>query len=300
MVPAKSPPCKMRVRSPLSIAMSNSSFKNIGVIGLGIIGSRVAENLAKAGFNVYVWSRSPRAVPNFLASPREVAESAQILQIFVRDDAALLDAMQQIAPALTPHHVVLSHSTTSPDATRKAAAIAAAAGAGFLDAPFTGSKMAAQNAKLVYYIGGDAALMSRVTPVLEATSTKIMHVGEVGDAAVIKIATNLITAVTVKGIEEALAVTRGQGVAPQKLLEALEANANYSPLIGMKLPAMISQNFEPNFSLINMLKDADFARKLASESKVGVPALDAVAEAMRTKLQAGKGELDFSVIGETP
>ncbi len=278
--------------------MSETALKNIGVIGLGIIGSRVAENLTKAGFNVFVWSRSPRAIPNFLASPREVAESARVLQIFVRDDAALIEAMQDMRPALTPQHVVLSHSTTSPDATRKAAAIAGEAGAGFLDAPFTGSKMAAQNGKLVYYVGGDAALLEQVTQVLQASSTKIMHVGGVGDAAVLKIATNMITAITVKGIEEALAVTVSQGVAPQKLLEALEANANYSGLIGMKLPAMIAQNFEPNFSLTNMLKDADFGRKLAAEGKVSVPALDVMAEAMRAKLKAGKGEMDFAVIGE--
>ena len=278
--------------------MSDTAIKNIGVIGLGIIGSRVAENLTKAGFNVFVWSRSPRAIPNFLASPREVAESARVLQIFVRDDAALIEVMQDMRPALTPQHVVLSHSTTSPEATRKAAALAAEAGAGFLDAPFTGSKMAAQNAKLVYYVGGDAGLLEQVTPVLQASSTKIMHVGGVGDAAVLKIATNMITAITVKGIEEALAVTVSQGVAPQKLLEALEANANYSGLIGMKLPAMIAQNFEPNFSLTNMLKDADFGRKLAEEGKVSVPALDVMAEAMRAKLKAGKGDLDFAVIGE--
>jgi 3-hydroxyisobutyrate dehydrogenase len=278
--------------------MSDTQRQNIGVIGLGIIGSRVAENAAKAGFNVYVWSRSPRAIPNFLASPREVAESAQVLQIFVRDDAALLDAMNNMRPALTPKHIVLSHSTTSPDATRKAAAIAADAGAGFLDAPFTGSKMAAQNGKLVYYIGGDAALLNQVTSLLHASGAKVLHVGKVGDAAVLKITTNIITAITVKGIEEALAVTRSQGIEPAKLLEALENNANYSGLIGMKLPAMISQNFEPNFSLTNMLKDADFGRKLASEAKVKVPALDVMAEAMRAKVKAGKGEMDFAVVGE--
>jgi len=277
--------------------MSTPSAKHVGVIGLGIIGSRVAANLSKAGFEVSVWSRSPHAVPNFLANPREVAESARYLQIFVRDDAALLAAMHDLLPALTPQHVVMNHATVSPEATLKAAEIAAKAGAGFLDAPFTGSKMAAQNGKIVYYIGGDTTLLEEVRNVLDASGTKIMHVGKVGDATVLKIATNAITAVTVKGLAEAVAITRAQGIEPQKLLEALEPNANYSGLIGMKLPAIIQQDFEPHFSLRNMLKDADFARGLAQQAGIQVTALDAMASAMRAQLDAGNGDKDFSVIG---
>ncbi len=278
--------------------MSATSNTNVGVIGLGIIGSRVAGNVAKAGFPTYVWSRSPRAIPNFLASPREVAESAQVLEIFVRDDAALLSAVREMVPVLTAAHTVLNHATVSVGATREAAELVGKTGAGFLDAPFTGSKMAAQNGKIVYYIGGDEALMQRVMPVLQASAARIMHVGGIGDATVLKIATNALTAITVKGVQEALAITRAAGVEPRQLLTALEPNANFSPLVGMKLPAMLAQDFEPHFSLRNMLKDADFARAMAAESGVSVPALDAMAGAMRQKLDAGKGDCDFSVVGE--
>ena len=277
--------------------MSTPTAKSIGVIGLGIIGSRVAANVAKAGHDVFVWSRSPHAVPNFLSSPREVAESVAIVQIFVRDDAALIAAMNDMKPALSPRHIVMNHATVSPDATLQASKIASEQGAGFLDAPFTGSKMAAQNGKIVYYIGGDEALLDQVRDVLMASGTQVMHVGKVGDATVLKIATNLITAVTVKGVQEALAITNAQGIEPQKLLESLQPNANFSPLIGMKLPAMIHQDFEPHFSLRNMLKDADFARALAAKANVSVPATDAMASAMRAQLDAGNGDKDFSVIG---
>ena len=275
----------------------SATSTNVGVIGLGIIGSRVVENLGKAGFPVYVWSRSARAIPNFLSSPHDVAEAATILQLFVRDDAALLDAMKDMRPALTARHIVMNHATVSPGAVRKAAAIAAEAGAGFLDAPFTGSKNAAAAGKLVYYIGGDTALLDQARPVLEASSTKIMHLGKIGDAMVLKIATNMVSAVTVKGLAEALAVVRSQDVEPKKLLEALEPNANYSMLVGMKLPAMISQDFEAHFSLRNMLKDADFGRGLAQSAGLSLSATDAAATTMREALDAGKGDLDFSVIG---
>ena len=273
---------------------------SIGVIGLGIIGSRIASNLAAKGHQVYVWSRTPRAVPNFLSSAREVASHVRVVQVFVRDDEALDQVVTDILPVLTSQHVVLNHSTVSAEATKKAAARIAAAGAGFLDCPFTGSKMAAQNAKLVYYVGGNEALLDRVRPILEASSVKILHVGEVGHATILKIATNLITAVTVKGVQEALALTRAHGIDPTRLMEAEEPNANFSPLIGMKLPTMMKKEYDAHFSLKNMLKDADYALELACEKKVSVPALGVMADAMRVALAAGRGEDDFSVIAENP
>lgn len=268
----------------------------IGIIGLGIIGSRIASHLAKSGRHVFVWSRSARAVPNFLSSPREVAAAAGVIEIFVRDDAALLEAIDDMLPVLTPEHVVINHATVSPAATQEAAKRVAQAGAAFLDCPFTGSKLAAQNAKLVYYVGGDAAVLERVRPVLEASSSKIMHVGEIGHASILKIATNLLTAVTVKGLSEALALTKAHGVDPQQLLATLEPNANFSPLVAFKLPAMIQGDFDAHFSLQNMLKDAVFAMDLAEEKAVPVPALGVMAAAMQEAMKAGHADKDFSII----
>ncbi|MBL9132657.1 MAG: NAD(P)-dependent oxidoreductase [Verrucomicrobiaceae bacterium] len=271
---------------------------NIGVLGLGIIGSRVVENLRKAGHDVFVWSRSARAVPNFLASPREVAEAAGIVQIFVRDSTALLDAINDMLPALKAGHLIMNHATVSKNATLEAAKLVEATGASFLDAPFTGSKMAAQNGKLCYYIGGDDLMLERAKPVLEASAAKILPLGGIGDAMVLKIVTNLVSAVIVEAVSEAAAITRASDIDLARLHTALESNANYSTLIGMKLPAIMNSDFEPHFSLRNMLKDADFARELAAEAKLPCPALDCTAAAMRAGVDAGKGDLDFSVIGQ--
>lgn len=283
----------------MSVTASPSPKQAVGVLGLGIIGSRIAENLRKAGHDVFVWSRSPHPEPNFLSSPHEVAEYAKIIQIFVRNDAALIEAVTDMLPALGHGHMVLNHATVSPNATREAARLCATKDAAFLDAPFTGSKMAAQNGKLVYYIGGAEFLIDRVRPVLAASAAQILPMGDIGDASVIKIATNLVSAVIMKGLAEAAAITRGHGVPLESLLAALQQNANFSPLIGMKLPTVISGNYEPHFSLRNMLKDADFARSLAAQAGVDAPALECTAEAMRQGVAAGKGDLDFSVIGET-
>ena len=277
-----------------------SQFSSIGVLGLGIIGSRVAENLREAGHEVHVWSHTAREVPGGKPSPRAVAEAAKVVQIFVRDGEALLEAVRDMQPVLTAEHVIINHATVSKAATLEAASLCAASGAAFLDAPFTGSKMAAQNAKLVYYIGGAAEVLERVRPVLEASSTKILPLGETGDAMVLKIVTNLVTSITVKALAEAAAITHSQGIPLPRLMTALENNANFSGLIGMKLPTMIQGDYEAHFSLRNMLKDADFARDLAAEGGLSTPALDCTAEAMRDGVAAGNGDLDFSIIGKIP
>ena len=278
--------------------MASKKIKKVGVLGLGIIGSRVAENLRKANFDVFVWSRSVRPTPGFVASPAEVAELSQVIQIFVRDDEALAEAMENMAAGLRSDHIVMNHSTVSPAATRAAAKVCEKAGAGFLDAPFTGSKNAAAGGKLIYYIGGDEPVLERAKPVLKASSAKIMPLGGVGDATVLKIATNLVSAVIVEALAEAVAITRTNGIPAEKLLEALEPNANFSTLIGMKLPTMISGNYEPHFSLRNMLKDAQFARTMAHEAGLDAPALESTVTVMARAVEAGKGDQDFSVIAE--
>jgi len=277
----------------------SSKVLNVGIIGLGIVGSRVAECLRRADHPVFVWSRTTRPIENFLASPQEIAEVAQVIQIFVRDAEALLEVMNEMKSVLQKHHLILCHSTVSAEAMKKAAAIAEEVGAAFLDAPFTGSKVAAERGELVYYIGGREAELEKCRKILEASSKKIMYFGEdVGTATVLKIATNLISAAVVEAMAEALAIIKAHDVAPEKLLEALVPNANCSPLVTMKLPTMISGTYEPHFSLKNMLKDSRYAAALAREKGLITPVLDATARAMEKANLAGRGELDFSVVME--
>src|SRR6476660_5216810 len=136
--------------------MSRRNSKNVGLIGLGIIGQRVAESLRRHGFHAFVWNRTPRPVPNFLGSPAAVAELCDFVQIFVAADEALLDVVRQMAPKLTTHHIVAAHVQRR--------------GARFLDAPFTGSRVAAEKGELVYYVAGDDGALAQVRKFLEASS----------------------------------------------------------------------------------------------------------------------------------
>ncbi len=276
--------------------MGRQSKPTAGVIGLGIIGSRVVSALRKGGYQVWIHNRSPRPEPNFLSSPAEVAETAKHIQIFVSDGPALLSVIRNLAPALTPDHVVMNHATISPHETREAADLVASRHAKFLDAPFTGSRDAAARGELVYYIGGDPAVLAEVRPVLEASSKQILEIGEIGQASVVKIATNLLAATAVEALAEAHALLDKNGIDLRKLSLALQSHAVRSPLADMKIPGMISGDFEPRFSLKHMFKDIQLALGLAAEKEIDLPAASAFAGAAMAGIQHGWGDSDFSVI----
>lgn len=276
--------------------MGRQAKPTAGVIGLGIIGSRVVSALRKRGYQVWLHNRSPRPEPNFLSSPAEVAESTKHIQIFVSDGPALLAVIRNLAPSLTPDHVVMNHATISPHETREAADLVAARHAKFLDAPFTGSGDAAGRGELVYYIGGDPAVLNSVRPLLEASSKSILEIGGIGQASIVKIATNLIAATAVEALAEAHALLEKNGIDLRKLSLALESNAVRSPLADMKIPGMISGDFEPRFSLKHMFKDIQLALGLAAEKEIDLPAAAAFAGAAMSGIQQGWGDSDFSVI----
>jgi 3-hydroxyisobutyrate dehydrogenase-like beta-hydroxyacid dehydrogenase len=267
-----------------------------GIIGLGIIGNRVAALLRREGYHVWTWNRTLRTEPNFLSSPLDVAESARHIQIFVANGEALLDTLRTMAPALTPDHIIVNHATVSPVDTREAAAIVAGRHASFLDAPFTGSRDAAEAGQLVYYIGGDIEVLNRIRPQLEVSSRQILEVGSVGEATVLKIATNLITSTTIATLAEALALLDRNGVPLAKLSDALALNAIRSPVIDMKLPCMINGDFTPRFSLKNMFKDTRIALSMAKDADIELPATSAFAGIAMAGLQRGWADEDFSVI----
>jgi|SRR5436190_15845125 len=274
--------------------MSIRTRKNVGVIGLGIIGQRVVDCLRERGFHVFVWNRTPRPVPNFVGSAAEVAELCDIIQIFVSDDEALLQTAQRITRELSPNHIVMAHCTVAPDTMRAAAEIVEKRGARFLDAPFTGSKTAAENAQLVYYVGGDEAALRQVRPVLEASSKEIIEMGKVGDATTVKVATNMVTAATVQAAAEALALIAKSGLPVEKFADAMRNNGSNSGTLDMKLPMMMEGNFEPHFSVKHMLKDVVIATRLARGLGMEFGATDASHRGLAEEMRQGRGDDDYS------
>ena len=280
------------------MAQSNSNRKNVGVIGLGIIGNRVAAGLRHAGFNACVWNRTPKPAPNFLGSAAEVAEECDVIQLFVADARAVMETIESIAGALTPEHIIVCNATIGLDGTLEAAKRVRQLGARFLDAPFTGSKMAAEKRQLVYYIGGDEQDFLQVKPILEATSKAIVHIGEVGQAAIVKVVTNLISAVTTQTLAEALAIVRAAGIRPEALVAAIEQNATRSGVTDLKLPVMLSGDYTPHFSLKHMFKDVQLGIQLANRFSLDVPATSTVGGVMYGALAKGWGDLDYAAVSK--
>ena len=278
--------------------MARSKSKNVGLIGLGIIGSRVAAALRKRGLQVFVWNRTPRLEQYFVGSPVEVAELCDIVQLFVADDTALLETVRQLTPGLTAQHVVTAHCTVAPESMRAAAEIVERRGARFLEAPFTGSKVAAENGELVYYIGGDEAALKKARPVLEASSKEIIVIGEIGDASVMKVATNIVTAATAQVAAEALALLGKAGIAPELFTRAMKSNASNSSTLEMKVPLMLAGDFEPHFSVKHMLKDVRIAAKLAREFSLDLPVTEVSSDMLLAELKQGRGDADYSSVAQ--
>lgn len=276
--------------------MSRRRRKNVGLIGLGIIGRRVAENLRKHQFQVFVWNRTPRPVPNFVGSITEVAELSQIIQIFVADDEALHETIHQLSPTLTPHHIVLAHCTVSPETMLAAAEAVQRRGARFLDAPFTGSKGAAEKGELIYYVAGDDGALREARQFLEASSKEIVELGDVGEATLLKVATNMVTAATVQSAAEALALVTKYGVLPAKFERALQSNSSQSGTLAMKLPKMIGADFEPHFSVKHMLKDLQIANRLAQSMDLEFRVTEAARDGQLEEMQNGRGDDDYSSV----
>ena len=279
--------------------MARPKSKNVGIIGLGIIGSRVAGALRKRGFQVFVWNRTPRPEQNFLGSPIEIAELCDVVQIFVADDEALLEMVGRLSPGLTALCTVTAHCTVAPETMRAAAEVVERRGARFLDAPFTGSKVAAENGQLVYYIGGDEVALKKVRPILEASSKEIVVIGDkIGDATVMKVATNLITAATAQVAAEALALVRKAGLSAELFSRAMKSNASNSTTVEMKVPMMVAGDFEPHFSVKHMLKDVRIGMKLAERYGLDLPVTAASRDMLLDEAKHGRGDADYSSVAQ--
>ena len=276
--------------------MARRTRKNVGVIGLGIIGSRVAENLRKKAFHVYVWNRTPRPVPNFVGSEAEIAEMCDYVQIFVADDEALLQVVEHLTPALTPRHIIFAHPTVTPQSMHHASELVERRGARFLEAPFTGSKMAAEKGELVYYVAGDEAALKEGRSILEASSKEIIMIGEIGQATAVKVATNIVTAASVQAAAEALALIQTVGLPLDKFVEAMRGNASNSKCLEMKLPKMIARDYEPHFSVKHMLKDIQIAIRLGLSHHLELAITAATRDRLLEQMQHGHEEEDYSAV----
>jgi 3-hydroxyisobutyrate dehydrogenase-like beta-hydroxyacid dehydrogenase len=278
--------------------MNPTSDRRAAVLGLGIIGSRARACLVAGGWEISCWNRTPKEIPGEVATPEAAILGAPIISLYLKDSTVTRDVITRIEPFLSPGQVILNHGTLTLETTLWLETVCQLRGCRFLDAPFTGSKLAAAEGQLYYYIGGDKELATTLIPYLSLTAHAHLHCGKVGSATVVKLATNLISACTVQALAESLAIATHHGVDAACLLEAVSQNACASTLSRMKLPKMIAGDFETHFSLSNMAKDTRYMLYLAASAGLETPGIAAVSQRYENLVAAGLDEMDYCAVVE--
>ncbi|HBM76563.1 MAG TPA: hypothetical protein DD438_00520 [Verrucomicrobiales bacterium] len=274
----------------------NQPLPTVAILGLGIIGSQAADHIATGGYPSITWSRSARDRSDFEPDPKAAADKADIIVCYLKDVEAVRKTFETIKPVLCPEKTFINHATIDYETTEYLVSECERKGCAFLNAPFTGSKVAAGKASLVYYAGGDESLIDRLQPFLQTTSAHVMRVPSPLAATILKLTTNLITASTVQALAEGLSINIAHGIPAHTYLSAIDPNACASALIEMKGPTMTEGDYDPHFSLSNMLKDARYMLDLAERAGLETPGIANTTAQMQKRNDLGEGERDFSIL----
>lgn len=276
---------------------SRSADDRIGVVGLGIIGSVWATHYAAAGKLVATWNRSRKpGVPFAVDGAREVAARARVLHVVVSDPAAVESVLDAAAPELGAEHLVVQSTTIDPTSSERFAARVKARGAAYVEAPFMGSRPAAEQKKVVFMLGGEASAVERADAILAELSGSRFTVGTEPQASTLKLAFNLQVAITMQGIAESFALARRAGLPEEAYFRVLERTALWSGFLANKEPKLKSGDFSPQFSIKHMLKDVRLVSALASGPSAPLGA--AVLEQLRRADEKGLTDLDVSALLE--
>jgi len=263
-----------------------------GVLGLGIIGEIWARNLEADGMLAAVWNRTTKT--DFecrVGTPQKVAESANTLIIVVSDPNAVQMVLDQLLPALSPKHLVIQSSTIDPDSSDLFRAQVQATGARYLEAPFTGSKLAAIARETVFYLGGDEAVVADGCAMLSGLSQAQLKIGTNRQAATLKLTMNLQIAAQAEALCEGLSLARNAGVTDDTFFNCLGLNVAHTALADLKAPKLRENDYSPQFSVKHLHKDIRLARTcgIAGESLL----LDSVLARLKQAIDAGYGDEDF-------
>jgi 3-hydroxyisobutyrate dehydrogenase-like beta-hydroxyacid dehydrogenase len=266
-------------------------MKRITIAGLGIIGSAWAKNLDADGLQVRGWNRSPKDVPYYESDLGKAVADAEMIIIVVADPPAVASLLDVIVPHLRAGQLVAQSSTISAHWTKLFAERVTATGADFLEAPFTGSKPAAEARKTIFYLGGTTELVEKARPVLSRLSAHLLHIGEIGTASSLKLAMNLNLGLMAEALSESLALARAEGISDDKFFEALNLNVGKSGLSDLKGPKWRAKDYAPQFSLKHMAKDLRLA--LETAGSLDLPTAETLKGFYEKGLSAGLGEDDF-------
>lgn len=280
-------------------------MSKLGFIGLGIMGAPMAGHLIEAGHDVYLHSRS--GVPASLteaggigcASPREVAAAADIIFLMVPDTPhveQVLFAENGVSAGLSAGKCVVDMSSISPLATKEFATKINSLGSDYVDAPVSGGEVGAKAASLTIMVGGSDDAFAKVRPYFELMGKNITHVGGVGDGQTCKVANQIIVALNIEAVSEALVFAAKSGADPSKVREALMGGFASSKILEIHGQRMIDRTFNPGFRIELHQKDLGLALANAREMGVSLPNTSTAQELFNACVAQGGAGWDHSAM----
>jgi len=279
---------------------------NLGYVGLGVMGGRMAKRLMDAGHTVVGHNRT-RSKAQWLidggmrwaGSPREVAEKGDVVFSMVTNTAAvnaITSGSEGILEGLTPGKIYIDMSTTSPANSRELAKKVAERGARMLDAPVSGSVSTLEEGKLSIMVGGERQTFEAVLPILQDIGPKVTHVGENGLAVAMKIATNLSLAVQMLAFSEGVLLAEKSGIKRETAVEVLLNSVIASPMVKYRGPFVLGMPEEAWFDVDMMQKDTQLALEMGRTLEVPLPTTAVTNEFLTAARGMGLAKQDFAVL----
>jgi len=278
----------------------------IGFIGLGIMGKPMAGHLVKAGHTVHVCDLVEDSVKHLCllgakacSCCREVAQKSDMIFIMVPDTPdveAVLSGKDGLTEGLKQGSIVVDMSSISPIATKEFAKRLAAMGVKMLDAPVSGGQVGAENATLSIMVGGPLEVFEQVKPYFERMGKNIVHIGDHGDGQTCKVANQIVVALTIEAVGEALLFASKAGADPAKVRAALLGGFAQSRILELHGERMLKHNFNPGFRIRLHQKDLNLALESARSLGLSLPNTSLAQELFNAVAAQGGSDLDHSAM----
>jgi len=275
----------------------------VGLIGLGNMGTAIAERVLEAGYPLVVQNRSlEKAAPcvdrgaTLSATPTELAEEVDVVLTSLADDEAFEHVAEKVLAAAHPASVLVDLSTVSPAASARVASLADEASVDYLRAPVSGNPSVVRAGNLTLIVSGPREALDRVEPVLRAIGPAIHYVGDAEQARVVKLAINLMIAGLAELMSEALVLGEMSGVSREALLEVMGSSAVGAPFVKYKTEPLLADDFSATFTTALMEKDIDLVLDAARQSEVELPLAQHLKALLRAAVEAGYADDDFMAL----
>jgi 2-hydroxy-3-oxopropionate reductase len=281
--------------------------EKIGFIGLGIMGRPMAKNLMKAGYELVLHNRSPEKAEELAeegnataaGSPMEVAEVCDIVITMLPDSPdveAVVAGEGGVLEGIRDGALLVDMSTISPVVTEELSERVREKGASMLDAPVSGGDVGAIEGALSIMVGGSEEDFERARPLFDVMGKVATHVGPTGSGQVVKACNQIVVALTIEAVSEALVLGSKGGVAPEKLVEALSGGLAGSAVMEAKKEKFFSHDFEPGFRIELHHKDLGIALAAGREYGVALPVTAIVDQMLEASKAKGRGDRDHSAL----